>query len=112
MSEFTIARLESGNGLKIAGELDVATASQLTLALRDASSAGQVILDLSELTFMDSCGVRAILELARAQNGNGPVVILNPSRAVSRVFDIVGIDQHAEIELRRIDDRARVLQTS
>jgi anti-sigma B factor antagonist len=112
MSEFTIARLDGGNGLKVAGELDVATASQLTEAVRDASSAGQVVLDLSELTFMDSCGIRAVIELARAQNGNGPVIILNPSQAVNRVFDIIGIDQHAGIELRRTDGRATVLQAS
>ena len=112
MSEFTIARLDGGNGLKVAGELDVATASQLAEALREASSAGQVVLDLSELTFLDSCGIRAILELARTQNGNGPVIILNPSHAVSRVFDIIGIDQHAGIELRRTDGRVPVLQAS
>ena len=112
MSEFTIARLDGGNGLKVAGELDVATASQLAEALREASSAGQVVLDLSELTFLDSCGIRAILELARAQNGNGPVIILNPSQAVRRVFDIIGIAQHAGIELRRTDGRVTVPASS
>ena len=112
MCEFTIARLDGGNGLKIAGELDLATSSQLTEALRDASSAGQVILDLSELTFLDSSGIHAILELARTQNGNGPVIILNPSYAVTRVFDIIGIDQHAGIELRRADGRVTVPASS
>ena len=108
MCEFTIARLDGGNGLKIAGELDLATSSQLTEALRDASSAGQVILDLSELTFLDSGGIHAILELARTQNGNGPVIILNPSYAVTRVFDVIGIDQHPGIELRRTDGQVTV----
>ena len=101
MFEFTIARLDGGSGLKISGELDLATAPQLTEALRDTSSAGQVVLDLSELTFMDSCGIRALLELARTQNGNGPVIVLNPSHAVTRVFEVIGIDQHSGIELRR-----------
>ena len=112
MCEFTIARLDGGNGLKVAGELDLATSSQLTEALRDASSAGQVTLDLSELTFLDSSGIHAILELARTQNGNGPVIILNPSYAVTRVFDVVGIDQHAGIELRRADVRVTVPASS
>ena len=112
MSEFTIARLDGGNGLKVAGELDVATAPQLMEALRDALSTGQVTLDLSEVTFVDSCGIRAILELARTQNGNGPVIILNPSYAVTRVFDIIGIDQHAGIELRRSDVRVAVPASS
>ena len=74
MSEFRISRPDGGTQLKIVGELDVATAPRLTEALRDLR-AGEVVLDLSELTFLDSCGTRALLELARARNGNGPVVI-------------------------------------
>lgn len=101
MSEFKISRLDDGNGLKIAGELDVATAARLTEALRDNEVPGQLVLDLSELTFLDSCGMRALLELARVQNGNGPVVILDPSRAVARLFEIIGVEDHPGIELRR-----------
>jgi anti-anti-sigma factor len=103
VSEFTIARLDGGNGLKIAGELDVVTVPKLTEALRRTASAGQVVLDLSELTFVDSSGIRAILELSRAQNGDGPVIILDPTHAVTRVLEILGIEQHPAIELRRTD---------
>jgi anti-anti-sigma factor len=84
----------------------------VTEALRAASSAGQVVLELSELTFLDSCGIRLIIELARAQNGNDSVIILNPSYAVRRVFDGVGIDQHAWIELRRTGVRESVPASS
>ena len=85
MSEFRISRPDGGTELKIVGELDVATAPQLTEALRDLQG-GEVVLDLSELTFLDSCGTRALLELARTRNGNGPVVLLDPSRAVARLL--------------------------
>jgi anti-sigma B factor antagonist len=43
-----------------AGEVDVATAGDLSDALREHLAAGPVLLDLSELTFMDSSGVRAL----------------------------------------------------
>ena len=66
MSEFRISRPNGGTGLKIVGELDVATAPRLTEALRDLQE-GEVVLDLSELTFLDSCGTRALLELARTE---------------------------------------------
>jgi anti-sigma B factor antagonist len=102
MSEFTISRLDTGYGLKVVGELDVATVPQVTEALRALSSGGDVVLELSELTFLDSCGMRALLELARAQYGrNGRLVILDPSNAVTRVFEIIGVDQHPGMELRR-----------
>jgi anti-anti-sigma factor len=101
MSEFEISQLDGGKGLKVVGELDIGTAPRLDEAVHDTPSEDEFVLDLSELTFLDSCGMRSILELARTRNGNGPLVILDPSRAVSRVFDIVGIDQHPGLELRR-----------
>ena len=100
MSEFRISRPDGGTELKIVGELDVASAPRLTEALRDLQ-AGEVVLDLSELTFLDSCGTRALLDLARTRNGNGPIVILDPSRAVARLFEIIGMDEHPGLELRR-----------
>ncbi|HEU5112848.1 MAG TPA: STAS domain-containing protein [Acidimicrobiia bacterium] len=106
MSEFTILRLDDGSGLKVIGELDAATAPQLTTALSGASLEGEVVLDLSELTFLDSSGVRVIVELAATRNGNGPVVISNASPAVVRVFEILGLNQHRGIELRRATKQA------
>jgi anti-sigma B factor antagonist len=100
MSEFTISRFDGGSGVKVIGELDAATAPQLTDALSGASLDSEVVLDLSELTFLDSSGVRVIIELAATRNGNGPVVISEASPAVVRVFEILGLDQHRGIELR------------
>jgi len=101
MSEFTITRLDGNGGLKLAGELDVATAPRFSEVLAATSAQGDVVLDLSELTFLDSCGVRALLEAARARNGDGPIVVLDPSAAVSRVFEIIGLDQHPGVDVRR-----------
>ena len=99
MSEFGISPLVTGNGIKIVGELDVATAPHLGDALGDAASQQELVLDLSEVTFLDSYGVRSILELCRTRNGNGPVVIRNPSRAVTRVFEILALDTYPGLEL-------------
>ena len=100
MVEFGISRIPDGTGLKLTGELDVATAPELTKALLDLSPATMpVTLDLTELTFIDSCGIRAILSLARSVNGDGPVVLLNPTEAVSRVLEILDLDRHTGIEV-------------
>ena len=93
--------MHDGVGLKLVGELDLATTPELTDALLDTSmSASPVSLDLSELTFVDSCGIHAILTLARSQNGRGPLVLLNPSAHVSRLFELLGLDEHDGIEVR------------
>jgi anti-sigma B factor antagonist len=104
MSDFEISRLADGSGLKLVGELDLATAARLTSAAVDLSTAGTLRrLDVSELTFVDSCGLQAILMLARSLNGDGPLVILNPSRSVARVFELMGLEAHAGLEIRRQD---------
>ena len=100
MSVFEISPLVNGKGLRLAGELDLAGAPRLTEALLDfASSQGDLHLDLTEVSFMDSSGLRVILALARSRGDNG-YVVLDPSAAVMRILEIVGIDQHPGIEIR------------
>ena len=115
MSGFEISRLADGSGLRLVGELDVATAPELAKALLDESLEGSsVILDLSELTFVDSCGMHVILSLASSMNGRGPLVVLDPTEPVTRVFEILGLDEHPAIEVRRkngISRRSRGTRT-
>ena len=100
MSEFSISPLEIGNGLKIVGELDVATAPRLADALTDTATQPELVLDLSGVTFLDSYGVHSILELCRIRSGHAPVVIRNPSRAVTRVFEILALERYPGLELQ------------
>ena len=96
---FEISPLVDGAGLKLAGELDLATVRQLKEALLDFAPTDPVRLDLGELTFLDSTGLHAILALARSRRGNGSVVLVNASPAVMRVLEIVNIHRHAVIEV-------------
>jgi anti-anti-sigma factor len=87
-------------GIKLTGEVDLATARQLADALANVPAKSEVRLDLSELTYMDSSGLNAIVAFARSLNGGGPLVMLNPSDPVERLFVITGLDQHPKIEIR------------
>jgi anti-anti-sigma factor len=49
----------------VAGEIDLATAAEVGAAVRFALRDGPVVLDLGEVTFMDSSGVRLIDALLR-----------------------------------------------
>ena len=91
--------LADGVGIRLIGEVDIATAPQLREALQGFRTS-DVELDLSELTFMDSSGLGVLLSLAGSRNGNGPVVLLNPSAGIERLFGIVELDQHPHIEIR------------
>ena len=102
LSEFEISPMPDGTGLKLVGELDLMTTPELSRALFDLSPHDISTLDLSELRFVDSSGVQAILTLAKSVNGNGPLVLLNPTEAVSRVLEILGLDEHVDIRVARV----------
>jgi len=80
------------------GELDLATAPEVEEKVLDAVRAGdrQVVLDLRELTFMDSTGVRTIVAAHKAAEETGTELkVIRPGadNPVSRVIEISGIDE-------------------
>jgi anti-sigma B factor antagonist len=91
-----------GVGIKLIGEVDLATAPQLREALAELGTS-EAVLDLSELTFMDSSGLGVLLTFAGSRNGHGPIVLLDPPSWIDRLFAIVELEQHPNIELRRSD---------
>jgi anti-anti-sigma factor len=70
------------------GEIDLHTAPQI--AEISARRSGSIILDFTDVTFIDSIGVWAIVNLVRGPDG-GALVIRNPSGNVKRTFELVGI---------------------
>jgi anti-sigma B factor antagonist len=75
-------------GFRLEGELDMATAEDLSQVLRAATNDHPIVLDFEGVSFMDSSGLRALLEGAGLPKERGPVVILNPTAQVRRVLDI------------------------
>lgn len=74
---------EERRTLLLSGELDSYGASMLEEWLR-----GDVILDMADVTFLDSRGVRLI---ARARRDGVRITVRNPSAVVRRVLDIVAM---------------------
>ena len=99
VSVFEISRLDDETGLKLAGELDLHSAGELTEALTAFQEADEVWLDMTEITFIDSSGLSSILSFARSRNGNGRIVIIDPTSVVGPVFKIIGLHDQASIEV-------------
>src|SRR5688572_6922400 len=78
---------ETDEGFKLKGEIDLATAGTLSQLLLTASGRDPIVLDLSEVSFMDSSGLRALLQGARSDDC-GPVVITDASPQVRRLLEI------------------------
>jgi anti-anti-sigma factor len=77
----------------IPGELDIANAPAIEAALRgaEASGAEEIVLDLSELRFMGSVGLRLILEAVERAEARGQRLTIVPSTAVQRITDLAGL---------------------
>jgi anti-sigma B factor antagonist len=72
----TITRAGPPAVLAVSGELDLAKAQEFTAGLRDQLAEGAVVLDLRELSFMDSSGVRALDELLREAGRDGRSLLI------------------------------------
>jgi anti-anti-sigma factor len=74
------------------GELDVATAPTLLEVAEEAHAGRSIELDCAGVTFMDSNGIRALLELVdRASANGGKLRICNVQSEARRVLEITGL---------------------
>lgn len=89
---------ESTQRVTLSGEFDISTASTLRHALYDDAPASEVIGDLSDVTFMDSSGLRALLEVRAKLEADGRHLVLEgiPDQ-VRRLFEVAGITDLFEI---------------
>ena len=82
------------------GELDIATAPALERLLREVERDRwpTVVLDLRQLSFIDSSGIRALLTANdRIGRRDGRVFVRHPSRAVRRTLAAIGADTILDI---------------
>ena len=91
---------EDGRGLRLEGDFDLANAPEVASAIAELSGDGQVDVDMSGVTFMDTSGLHAIIRGARSLDGDTPVVLVDPPSRVIRMMEIVGLTRMSEIEIR------------
>lgn len=85
--------IEQGRSIRLAGELDMRTGPELDVVLDAAvEQGGPILVDLSELTFMDSTGIHAFLRAAVALRGRGCLILHGEQNSVRRVLDLVRIE--------------------
>ena len=88
------ARLEisaSSTGWEVSGEIDAHTAPTLAAAMAELPT-GVATIDMAGVSFMDSSGLRVLIEAAtRARDGGGDLVIANPTPGIIRLVEISGL---------------------
>ena len=92
----------------VSGELGHDSAEQLraTVDLELAGRPGVLLLECSQLVYIDSGGLSLLFETARKVKDGGWLGIVNPSKNVRRLAEITGL--HERDGFRIIDDLAGV----
>lgn len=95
--ELQVASSRAGDQVTLAiqGELDLLTAPVLATAVDEviASGASKIVLDCTELAYLDSSGIAVLIQAWDGMKGRAtmPVVVTNISDEVRRVLDVCGV---------------------
>jgi anti-sigma B factor antagonist len=91
--------------ITVSGEVDLATSPELDVAIIAAidSGATSVVIDLTDVSFMDSSGLGVIVRaLKRCREAENDLDLVVTNERVLKVFGITGLDQvipiHASIQ--------------
>lgn len=95
-----IKTVKENNIAKIAldGRLDTLTAPELLTEINTiAPDCDRIILDLSELEYISSAGIRAIVTAHKLMAGKGGFAVKSPSDNVMEIINLTGIADIIEI---------------
>jgi anti-sigma B factor antagonist len=87
--------------LKVAGEVDIQTSpvlhDHLTRVLDEGHTS--VIVDLTDVTFLDSTGLSVLIAgLKRCQGSGGSLRVASPQPNVRRVLEVTGLDDVFDLD--------------
>jgi anti-sigma B factor antagonist len=106
LQEFEVGTVRLGPSaavVRIAGDLDLYSSSELAEALASLPAAVRhVLADLTELTFVDSAGISALLAAERRlRDEGGSLALLVDDLRVLRVLEVTGLDRYLTIHQDR-----------
>ena len=82
---------------RLAGELDMATVSQLEEALGEHENASEIVFDLRGLSFLDSMGLSALVRAHVAgREGHRKVSFVRGCDVVSKVMQLTKMDDRLD----------------
>ena len=90
----SIVQVDGHSNVRVTGEIDLATAAELRQHLNSvvAAGTGDIDLDLSDVTFLDSSGLVVLLAARQVlHDAHHRLTVRNPSKRVLRVFELSGV---------------------
>jgi anti-sigma B factor antagonist len=93
--DFAVERTDGEDRIVVSvrGDVDLGTVDALSQALEQATrGGGQVVIDMTDVTFLDSTGVRVLVEAYRgAQRSGGALYVRGARHWVARVLEVTGV---------------------
>jgi anti-anti-sigma factor len=94
--EFATGTADAWPVLRVAGEVDIQTSPTLAERLQSVLDQGHpsLLVDLREVTFLDSTGLSVLIAgLRRCQDAGGELRLVSPRPNVRKVFEITGLTE-------------------
>ncbi|MBQ6019100.1 MAG: STAS domain-containing protein [Clostridia bacterium] len=82
-----------GNSLviSVSGRVDTVTAPELEKSITDnIDGVGELVLDLQNMTYTSSAGLRVILKAKKLMDRQGSLTVKNVRSEIMEIFDITG----------------------
>jgi anti-sigma B factor antagonist len=91
--EPAVERVAGSLVVHVRGEFDLVTAATVWAALEQAVVSGdRLVLDLADVTFIDSSGLSVILRAFQVLGPDGSLVIRSPRSQARRLFETSGVE--------------------
>jgi anti-anti-sigma factor len=98
--DIAVQQDEGQTRVVLAGELDIASTERLEqeLAAIERNARGTLVLDMRQVEFIDSTGLRTLIAAnERARSGGRRLAIVPGSNAVERLLSVTKLDQRLEL---------------
>jgi anti-anti-sigma factor len=99
--QITVSQMEDRTLMVVAGELDALTVPFLRQKFVDVldAGAGDVVLDIGLLKFVDSTGLALFLTIHKKLDVEGhKLVIFSPTPMARRLFEVTGLSEFLSIQ--------------
>jgi anti-anti-sigma factor len=99
--QITVSQMENRTLIVVAGELDALTVPFLRQKFVDVleAGAGDVVLDIGLLKFVDSTGLALLLTIHKKLDVDGhKLVIFSPTPMARRLFEVTGLTEFLLIQ--------------
>ena len=84
--------------IKLGGKLDTNTSPELDSKMNELEGMEEVIIDMKDLDYISSAGLRVLLSMQKVMNKQGKMTIINVCDNVMDIFEVTGFSDILTIQ--------------